>query len=88
MVTSGTGDVGAGVCAGALADVGDDDGWAAGGWAADGWAAGRCVAGGVLRLVVGRRLVCAIDADEKNRSSIAVNRIVGRRVVEDFIRMP
>ena len=52
----------------------------AGGWAVDGG-----VAADDLRLVVGRRLVCAIDADE-NRSSIARRRIVWDRVAEDFIR--
>ena len=58
------------------AGVGDATGWADG----CGWATGG------LRLVVGRRLVCAIDADEKIRSSIAENRVVGRRVFENFIR--
>lgn len=67
---------------GDLAGVGDADACDA-----DCWDAGCCVVVDVLRVVDGRRLVCASDADETNRSRIAANRIAGRRVVEDFIRV-
>lgn len=49
-----------------------------------GWVVDCGVAVDDLRVVVGRRLVCAIEADEKSNSSIAARTIVG--VVEGFIR--
>lgn len=83
MTTSDTGDaarvVDAGVVDAGVADVlpvgvGDVAGWT-----------GGCGCGVVavgLRLVVGRRLVWAIDADEKISSNIAGKRMI----VGDFIR--
>ena len=97
MATSGVGDVGRAGCvvdagwvfeAGCVGDAGVADVPLAGVGDAGGWPAGCCVAVDVLRLVDGRRLVCAIDANEKNRISIAGKTSVGRRFVEDFIRVP
>jgi hypothetical protein len=71
-----------------LADFGDFAGVRdAGARVAGFWAAGCSVVVDVLRVVDGRRLVCAIDTDEINRSSIAGNKIGGRRIVENFIRV-
>lgn len=53
-----------------------------------GWAADCGVATDGLRLVVGRRLVWAIDADEKIKSSIAGKTSVGAMGVDSFIREP
>ena len=94
MMTSDTGDAGravdAGVADAGVADAGVADvlpvdvdgvaGWTAGFGFVVGW--GCCVVAVVLRLVVGRRLVWAIDVDEKISSAIAGNRMV----VGDFIR--
>ena len=80
-MTMGAGDAGCAAETGAVF-VGGDAGRAGVG------DAGRCtldcgVATDDLR-VVGRRLVCAIDVDEKTKSSITGTRLAG--VFEDFIR--
>jgi hypothetical protein len=53
-----------------------------------GWAADCGVATVALRLVAGRRLVWAIDVDEKIKSSIAGKTSVGAMGVDGFIREP